>query len=320
MRAKQWIGLCAIAAIVAGFPALVSAQITNEVTRVQMVLSGLYENDSPPPYSKKLTLTSNNLVNLALGNAPGAAVPTNQVLALVHESRSPGFVVYDTASGSVLAEIATIESAGIKTSRTKNQVTVLLTIENVGSDTNGLNEGNLMLVGTVTLGPDGESFVMANLTVGGWLDMTVTDSGTGDTTEQTAVFPTGTFVTTKQLGMLIEPSPVIGLSTNALSFTATAGGPNPPPQSFTVCNNGPARPALEYTIDPSSTSVVVKPLKGVLRSGQCQFHVVTVNLNGTPAGTYTATLTISDPRAANDPQTIGVTLTVNPEDRKLIEP
>ncbi|MGD0650896.1 MAG: hypothetical protein ABSA97_07130 [Verrucomicrobiia bacterium] len=319
MRAKQWIGLCAIAAIVAGFSARVSAQITNEVTQVQMVLSGLRENDTLPPYSKKLTVTGNNLVNLALGNAPGSPVPTNQVLALVHENQSPGLVVYDTSSGSVLAEISIIghsrrvaapSNVSVKTSRTQTQFTGLLTIENVGSDTNGLIDGNLMLVGTVTLGPDGESFVKANLTVGGWLDVTVTDSG--GTHQQTVVFPKGTFVTTRHLGMLIEPSPVIGLSTNTLSFTATAGGPNPPPQSFTVCNNGPARPELEYTIDTSSTNVVVSPSKGILKSGECQFHVVTVNLNGTPAGTYTGTLTISDPDAANDPQTIEGTLTVSP--------
>lgn len=309
MRTKQWIGLCAIAAIVAGYSALVSAQITNEVTQIKMVLTGLSENDTPPPYSTKLTLTSDNLVNLALGNAPGAHVPTNQVLALVHESRSPGIVVYDAASGRVLAEIADLGESGsakVLTSPTKEQVVGLLSIEPVGS----LTGGKLMITFSATEGGAGGSLVKATGTASGWLDETVTSNGT--TQQQSVAFPTGTLSTVKQLGMLIEPSPVIGLSTNALSFTATVGGPNPPPQTFTVCNNGPGRPVLKYTIEPSSTSVVVSPPDGILKSGQCQFHVVTVNLNGTPAGTYTGTLTVSDPDAANDPQTIEGTLTVNP--------
>ena len=315
MRAKQWIGVCAIVAIVAGHSSLVAAQTTSDVWQVQMVLNGIRKLDNPPPYSKKLTVTGNNLVNLALGNAPGTPVPANQVLAWVNPQHANPhrLVVFDTTSGSVLAEIGGFDVGGskVQTSRTQYQAAELLTVEPVGSETNGLVDGSLMCVGTRAETPDGQQDKL-NLTVSGWLVMTVTDSGAP--LQTTVLVSKGTFVTTKQLGTLIEPSPVIGLGTNALSFTATAGGPNPPPQSFTVCNYGPAGSVLNYTIDTSSTGVVVSPSRGILGSGQCRSHVVTVNLNGTPAGAYTGTLTISDPNAANSPQTIAGTLTVNPQD------
>jgi hypothetical protein len=205
MRAKRWIGLCAIAAIVAGFSALVSAQTTSKVYQVTITLKGVRENDTPPPYSLKFTLTNDNLVNLALGNALGAPVPTNEVLALAgHHEGGPYLVVFDTASGSVRAEIglsAGPVNGGVQTSATKRQFALLYTIENVGS----LERGSLMWIGTQTLARDG-SITGASGTMSGWLDITVTDGGTGGTEEQSVVIPTGTAISTlKQIGTLIEP-------------------------------------------------------------------------------------------------------------------
>jgi len=283
------------------------------------------ENDTPPPYSTKLTLTSDNLVNLALGNAPGASVPTNQVLALVTGGgNGTRLIVFDTTSSNVVNEIGTFDgpvNGAVQTSTTKRQMILLLPIENLGSDAYGVDDGNLMVFGTQTLARDGSVTGVSPCTVSGWLDITVTDSGTGGTEEQSLVFSTGTMSFGKQLGTLVEPAPVIGLSTNTLSATATAGGPNPTPQSFTVCNNGPAGSVLNYTITftPGTNTANlgesppdVSPSSGTLASGQCQSTVVSISLNSTPAGTYTGTLTISDPDATNNPQTISGTLVVNP--------
>jgi hypothetical protein len=183
---------------------VMAAQTTSAVHQVTLTLNGVRENDNPPPYSKKLTLTSNNLVNLALGNAPGASVPTNQVLALVTGGENGSrLVVFNTASGSVLVEIGSFEdpaNGAVKTSATKSEKTALLTIANVGS----LNDASLMLVLTSNLAPDG-SVTGASGTVSGWVDVTVTNSSTGETEEQSVVIPTGTMSTGKQLGTLIEP-------------------------------------------------------------------------------------------------------------------
>lgn len=317
MKAKQWIGVCAVVMSVAGSLSRVSAQVTSDVWQAQMVLNGMLKTATPPPYFTKKVVTSSVLVNLALANAPGATVPSNQVLAWVNPGGAAHrLVVFDTTSGTVLAEIGTFDGNDFKTSPTQKQFTELLSIENVGSPTNGLNGGSLMCVGSRKQTLDGD-FNQVTSTVSGWVDVTVTDTISGTPLQGTVVIPKGTFVTTKRIGTLVEPAPVISLSTNTLSATATAGGPDPAPQAFSVCNNGPAGSVLNYTVTlqgqtPSPASVVISPSSGTLVSGQCQSHTVSISLNGTPAGTYTGTLTISDPDAANDPQTIEGTLTVNP--------
>jgi hypothetical protein len=115
----------------------------------------------------------------------------------------------------------------------------------------------------------------------------------------------------------IESQPIIGLSPAALVFTVTLGDANPTNQQVTVTNLG------DLTLNWTATSSVSTPVAGTwlglsgTLSGSLTGGVsgppfdVTVDLTNLAAGTYTGSVTVSDPAATNNPQTIGVTLIIN---------
>jgi hypothetical protein len=102
-------------------------------------------------------------------------------------------------------------------------------------------------------------------------------------------------------------TPEIGLSTASLA-TSTEKGTSPASDTFTVQNVGDA--TLHYTITDSATWLDVTPASGS-STGEMDTITVHYSTESLPAGVYTATITISDPLATNDPQTIDVNLTVN---------
>ncbi|HVP09987.1 MAG TPA: hypothetical protein VMV94_02245, partial [Phycisphaerae bacterium] len=101
--------------------------------------------------------------------------------------------------------------------------------------------------------------------------------------------------------------PTILLSAAALAPSATEGS-NPPDDSFTVSNSGGG--VLNYTIGSDVAWLVVSPTSG---SGTGAADPITVQYDAASltAGTYSATITVSDPAATNDPQIIDVSLTIN---------
>jgi hypothetical protein len=84
-------------------------------------------------------------------------------------------------------------------------------------------------------------------------------------------------------------------------------GLNASPQSFTVANSGSG--TLNYTISDNVDWLSVNPASG---SATVETDTIAVNYttSGLAAGVHTGTITISDPAATNNPQTITVTLTV----------
>ena len=106
------------------------------------------------------------------------------------------------------------------------------------------------------------------------------------------------------------PKPKISLSPTSLSFTAVEGGANPPSQTVTITNSGPLGSTLNWSATSSAAWLSLSPTSGSLASGASQPMTVSVDISGLGAGTYNATITVSDPNATNSPQTVSVTLTV----------
>jgi hypothetical protein len=115
------------------------------------------------------------------------------------------------------------------------------------------------------------------------------------------------------------PRPVEAVSPAALNFVATLGHGDPPAQSLVVQNTGTysrllystgtGTPPLDYRITVSVGWLAVQDLPAPLSAGAAHSHPVSVTVGTMPAGTYTATITITA-NAFNGPQVIPVTLTI----------
>ncbi len=101
------------------------------------------------------------------------------------------------------------------------------------------------------------------------------------------------------------PTPTIGLSPTALSFSAIQGGSNPANQTLAVSNSGSG--TLSWSVSDNAAWLTVGPTSG---SGNGSI-TAGVNISGLAAGTHTATVTVTASGATNTPQTVPVTLTLS---------
>jgi hypothetical protein len=103
-------------------------------------------------------------------------------------------------------------------------------------------------------------------------------------------------------------APGILASPSSLSFASTNGGANPPAQSFGLTNVGSS--TLNYTLSTNAPWLSVSPVTGSLAAGVGQQVTVSINNTGLQTGTSNAVITITDPAATNNPQTVNVSLVV----------
>jgi len=99
------------------------------------------------------------------------------------------------------------------------------------------------------------------------------------------------------------PAPKIVLSSTELSFEACPGSVANS-QTFSVSNSGCE--TLYWSVTDDAGWLACSPSSGT-NSGEV---TVSVNSSGLTTGSYTGTITVSDPNAFNSPQTVNVTLTV----------
>ncbi|MBU0942878.1 MAG: M6 family metalloprotease domain-containing protein [Proteobacteria bacterium] len=105
-------------------------------------------------------------------------------------------------------------------------------------------------------------------------------------------------------------SPAIGLTSVTLAPTCNLGA-NAPSQKFAVFNSGGG--TLSYTLSNNASSwLTLSPTSGTATTEADQV-TVTYTSNELSSGTYNGTITITDTGATNSPQTIPVTLTVQPQ-------
>jgi hypothetical protein len=109
------------------------------------------------------------------------------------------------------------------------------------------------------------------------------------------------------LQMTSEPPPEIWVCSSELSFTAKLGT-NPSSQTLRIKNSG--KGTLSYTITPDEAWLSVEPASGT-SNGEEKTHTVDVNTAGIGEGSYEGLITIADPKATNNPQTVKVTLNIS---------
>jgi len=101
--------------------------------------------------------------------------------------------------------------------------------------------------------------------------------------------------------------PILSVGASELNFQANIENPIPPDQTLSLQNTGGGTLYWEITVPDESGWLTVYPPTG--RShGDVNEVALHVDASGLPAGYYTSELTITDPNAANSPQTIEVHL------------
>ncbi len=152
------------------------------------------------------------------------------------------------------------------------------------------NDGSVATLSAIAPGPAGDITVRVSKVSGSFAHINLMQI------EEIPTSPTHT------------PAPGIHLSPSSLSFVVTNRGPNPPAQSFAISNTGMA--TLHFTMTTNATWLGLAPASGSIAAGAGQMISVSVNNNGLSPGISNAIVTVADPLATNNPQTLIVSLTV----------
>ncbi len=116
----------------------------------------------------------------------------------------------------------------------------------------------------------------------------------------------------------IEPQetliPVIARTPTSIIFEVMEGTENQVDQSLTIWNSGDG--TLDWSISEDAGWLSVTPLSGT-STGDSTDVTVSVTVSGLNAGTYSASITISDINASNNPQTVPVSLVVLAQDTTI---
>jgi hypothetical protein len=253
---------------------------------------------------------------------------------------NPITVQYSSASLAAGTYLATITVSAPGATNNPQTIGVTLTITAAPQPTILLNKTSLSPVSVEGANPPNDTFTVSNVG-GGTLNFTVTDdtswltvSPTSGSTTTAARTITVQYSTTSlaagvytatitvsdpnatnnpqtitvDLTITAAPQPIILLNKSSLSPESMEGD-NPPNDTFTVSNSGGG--TLSYFVSVDADWLAVAPASGST-TGAPQTITVQYDTALLPAGTYPAVIAVSDVDAANDPQTIAVTLTISP--------
>ena len=118
--------------------------------------------------------------------------------------------------------------------------------------------------------------------------------------------------------LTVQGDPAICLDPNELT-PACNHGEDAPDQTFEVWNCGTPTTTLSYTISDDVGWLECDP-NGGTSTGEHDTITVHYTTAGLDVGQHTATITVSDPNAINDPQGIAVTLTVQGDPAICLDP
>ena len=119
-----------------------------------------------------------------------------------------------------------------------------------------------------------------------------------------AIGPTGSvkqYILDEITGCTVSGVPTISLSVPELTFSYTAGGALPAPQTITITNSGTG--TLSWTAAANVSWITVAETSGAL--------TVSINPGGLAAGGHVGAIIITAPGATNSPIAIPVELTIN---------
>lgn len=164
-------GLCAAFLIALAMP---SGAFADAVYGVSLSLSAVAVVDGS---LEKQKVGSEALVNLARGRSADAAVPANEVLAVVFDcvTGEASLVVFDTSGGAVLVTIGTGSDEDLAIAQDgAGAFGAVVELEDVGNATNGIDDGYLVVTAQFRTGP-GNCPTGIKATASGVLDVTITD-------------------------------------------------------------------------------------------------------------------------------------------------
>ena len=101
--------------------------------------------------------------------------------------------------------------------------------------------------------------------------------------------------------------PRIWVNPQRLSFTSQDSNSDPPSQIVKIKNSG--KGSLQYEISSDNPWLDVQPQTG-FSQGESRSHTISVSAAGLGGGTHKGNLTITDPSASNNPQSISVILKI----------
>ncbi|MCK4722150.1 MAG: hypothetical protein KAT75_02545, partial [Dehalococcoidia bacterium] len=105
------------------------------------------------------------------------------------------------------------------------------------------------------------------------------------------------------------PGPVIAYEPDTFNFTAVEEGADPAPQTLEIWNGEDGILCWQVTDDAGWLSL--SPTSGA-SEGEKNEATVGVDISGLSAGIYSGNITITDPGALNNPQTVPVSLSLAP--------
>lgn len=323
---------------------LVEAPPTIELNPTSLSFSGTQGGVNPPGQSITLTNGGGLTLNYAVSdNAPWLQLnPASGVLAGgAATSLVAGVDLVGLAAGAYTATVTVSDPAA---SNSPQSVAVTLTVSPPGATIN-LSPPSISFAGTIGgPNPAAQTLTVTNVgTTGSTLAYAVADdaawlafspaggaltSGASDALALTADITglaAGTYAAmisvsdatatnspqTAGVTLVVNPpGATMALSSSSFAFTGAVGGPNPAAQTLTVTNIGTAGSTLAFTVADTASWLEALPTGGSLSSGASASITLTASLAGLSAGTYTATISASDPTATNSPQGAAATITV----------
>ncbi len=266
---------------------------------------------SVDPVGQSLGVNTHNADVVFTGWNPGGTdanrSPFTLQVTLTVRSPQPGVSIQDSG-GAPLADLSFAATLG-----GGNPPVQSFWVANTG-------EAGSVLSWIATDGPgsnDWLSYVptFANTTAGSSTQATVSVdiSGLAAATYNATITVTAPGATgspgTVSVTLVVVPAavPGIGLSPTVLTFSAPEGGPNPTSQTVSITNTGSG--TLSWQVADDAAWLTPSPLSGTC-TVETDTVTVSVNVSGLTAGTYTGRITVSDPGAANTPQSVAVTLEV----------
>jgi hypothetical protein len=126
-------------------------------------------------------------------------------------------------------------------------------------------------------------------------------------------------VTSQQILVTLILSPAsatIGPSPTSLVFPGIEGGSNPTSQRLEIKNTG--KGSLNWSGSASAAWLTFSPTAGTTTT-EIDSIIVSANAAGMKAGSYTTTITVTDPAASNSPIDIPVTLVISAPQSGTVE-
>jgi hypothetical protein len=108
---------------------------------------------------------------------------------------------------------------------------------------------------------------------------------------------------------IYECEPTICHSPSSFSFNANEGGASPNDQTLSIWNCGPGD--LDWQVSDNAGWLTLSPTAGS-STGETDMVTLSVDTSGMSAGSYPATIAISAAGATNTPQTVPVSLIIDP--------